>query len=203
MPILSRATLDPARRCATDAYSDGNVWYPSTGTDTTFGAMTPNGKIAKFFSESYGPVGGLDGGVNGPDGNLWFTGTFATPPAIWSVSLTGTINRYIEPNGQEPYMITVGPDRQLWFTDLTGSFIASVSTTGAFTEYSTDVGMSPAAAPRGIVTGSDGNMSSRPRELHPQPLTERCVNLSIHTALIKQTNLLSHFPSAQTNSAVA
>src|SRR5580658_673663 len=27
--------------------------------------------------------------------------------------------------------------------------------------------------------------SSRPEELHPRPLTERCVNLSIHTALIK------------------
>ena len=62
---------------------------------------------------------------------------------------------------------------------------------------------SAAGQPLGLVGGPDGNLSSRPRELHPQPLTERCVNLSIHTALIKQTNLLSHFPSAQTNSAVA
>src|SRR5450755_1001594 len=30
---------------------------------------------------------------------------------------------------------------------------------------------------------------SRPRELHPQPLSERCVNLSAHTAPIKQTRL--------------
>jgi hypothetical protein len=31
-------------------------------------------------------------------------------------------------------------------------------------------------------------MASRPEELHPRPLTERCVNLSIHTAPIKQTH---------------
>lgn len=29
---------------------------------------------------------------------------------------------------------------------------------------------------------------SRPREFHPQPLAERCVNLSAHTAPIKQTH---------------
>jgi hypothetical protein len=32
---------------------------------------------------------------------------------------------------------------------------------------------------------------SRPEELHLRPLTERCVNLSIHTAPIKHT-YLSH-----------
>jgi len=30
--------------------------------------------------------------------------------------------------------------------------------------------------------------ASRPEELHPRPLTERCVNLSSHTAPIKQTH---------------
>ena len=32
-------------------------------------------------------------------------------------------------------------------------------------------------------------MASRPEELPLRPLTERCVNLSIHTAPIKQTHL--------------
>jgi hypothetical protein len=32
------------------------------------------------------------------------------------------------------------------------------------------------------------SVASRPEELHPRPLTERCVNLSIHTAPIKQTH---------------
>jgi hypothetical protein len=31
-------------------------------------------------------------------------------------------------------------------------------------------------------------LESRPQEFHPQPLAERCVNLSIHTAPIKQTH---------------
>ena len=39
---------------------------------------------------------------------------------------------------------------------------------------------------------------SRPRELHPQPLVERYVNLSAHTAPIRRTHLSSRSASAQT-----
>ena len=35
----------------------------------------------------------------------------------------------------------------------------------------------------------EGLVVSRPEELHPRPLSERCGNLSIHTAPIKQTHL--------------
>ena len=44
-----------------------------------------------------------------------------------------------------------------------------------------------------------GLMESRPRELPPWPLAERYVNLSIHTAPIRQTNPPYHYASAQTN----
>ena len=44
---------------------------------------------------------------------------------------------------------------------------------------------------------------SRPGESHPQPLSERCVSLSTHTAPIKQTRQPSHAASAQTDGAVA
>jgi hypothetical protein len=40
--------------------------------------------------------------------------------------------------------------------------------------------------------------SSRPEELPLQPLTERYVNLSIHTALVKQTRPLFRMPNEQT-----
>jgi len=40
-------------------------------------------------------------------------------------------------------------------------------------------------------------MASRPGESHPQPLTERCVNLSIHTAPIKRTHRPSLVASVQ------
>ena len=36
-------------------------------------------------------------------------------------------------------------------------------------------------------------LESRPREFHPQPLAERCVSLSTHTAPIKQTQTPSSF----------
>jgi hypothetical protein len=38
-------------------------------------------------------------------------------------------------------------------------------------------------------------VASRPREFHPRPLSERCVNLSTHTAPIKQTRSSSVAPS--------
>ena len=44
---------------------------------------------------------------------------------------------------------------------------------------------------------------SRPGGFHPQPLSERCGSLSTHTAPIKQTRLLSHFASVQTDGAVS
>src|SRR5680860_233555 len=40
---------------------------------------------------------------------------------------------------------------------------------------------------------------SRPREFHSQPLAERCVNLSAHTAPIKQTHPTFLATNAQTN----
>lgn len=46
-------------------------------------------------------------------------------------------------------------------------------------------------------------VASRPEELHLRPLTERCVNLSIHTAPIKQTNLPSLSANVQRDTAVS
>ena len=42
--------------------------------------------------------------------------------------------------------------------------------------------------PQPGIGASGVDLASRPEELHPRPLTERCVNLSIHTAPIKQTH---------------
>jgi hypothetical protein len=46
-------------------------------------------------------------------------------------------------------------------------------------------------------------MVSRPQELPPQPLAERYVNLSIHTAPIRQTLLSSLFANGRTNEGFA
>ena len=40
-------------------------------------------------------------------------------------------------------------------------------------------------------------LESRPQEFHPQPLAERCVSLSTHTAPIKQTHLPSPVSSVR------
>jgi hypothetical protein len=44
---------------------------------------------------------------------------------------------------------------------------------------------------------------SRPGESHPRPLSERCVNLSTHTAPIKQTVPPSLAANVQTDAAVS
>jgi len=46
-------------------------------------------------------------------------------------------------------------------------------------------------------------MVSRPQELPPQPLAERYVNLSIHTAPIRQTLLSSLLANGRTNEGFA
>ena len=63
-----------------------------------------------------------------------------------------------------------------------------VGTTSAL-QIATDTSApSPTPRPKPRVPGRPHTVS-RPRELHPQPLSERCVNLSAHTAPIKQTFL--------------
>jgi hypothetical protein len=46
-------------------------------------------------------------------------------------------------------------------------------------------------------------VASRPGEFHPRPLSERCVNLSIHTAPIKRTRPPSLFSSVRTDGAAS
>ncbi len=52
-----------------------------------------------------------------------------------------------------------------------------------------------------VFKGIECFMVSRPEESHLRPLAERCVNLSIHTAPIKQTHLSFHSANVQRDEA--
>jgi hypothetical protein len=54
-----------------------------------------------------------------------------------------------------------------------------------------------------VFKGIETFVVSRPQELPPQPLAERYVNLSIHTAPIRQTLLSSLLANGRTNEGFA
>ncbi len=74
MPILSRATLDPARRCATDAYygitvgPDGKIWFSENGTGK-MASITTNGTVTEYSTSMTGY--GIRFIMMGPDRNIW------------------------------------------------------------------------------------------------------------------------------------
>jgi hypothetical protein len=58
--------------------------------------------------------------------------------------------------GAEPEVIVVGPDGNIWFTEIGGERIGRITPAGAVTEFS--AGITPGAAPEGIAVGSDANI---------------------------------------------
>jgi streptogramin lyase len=66
------------------------------------------------------------------------------------------ITEYTVPTpGSAPYAIAVGPDGNLWFTEVLGNKVAKVTPLGAFTEYKIPSALSQS---EGITAGPDGNL---------------------------------------------
>jgi len=63
---------------------------------------------------------------------------------------------FLVPPGRQawPLTIAVGPDHNLWFTELTGEKIGRLTTSGTLTEFS----LAGVQSPIGIVAGPDGNI---------------------------------------------
>ena len=55
----------------------------------------------------------------------------------------------------QPAGITLGPDGNLWFSELNGGRIARITTGGVVTEF--DAGISAGAGTAGMTVGADGN----------------------------------------------
>ena len=102
--------------------------------------------------------------TSGPDGNLWFTVTARTSPTeawgntIGRITPTGAITEFRTgiSAGGNPRGITVGPDGNLWFTELEGNRIGRITPNGTVTEFR--AGISPNSGPAGITAGPDGNL---------------------------------------------
>ncbi|KWT92182.1 virginiamycin B lyase family protein [Candidatus Magnetominusculus xianensis] len=139
---------------------DGNMWFTESGA-SRIGKITPTGVITEYNL----PTTGLwpNGITLGPDGNLWFTESYGnkigkiTPTGTvteFSSTKSGNIDDYQIAAGSYPTGITLGPDGNLWFTEMAANKIGKMTTSGIITEYDLPQG----GYPWGITAGPDGNL---------------------------------------------
>jgi streptogramin lyase len=103
--------------------------------------------------------------VTGPDGNVYVLLAGAAPGIAEfkpdGTQATGSPFPVLNPGTSNPQEITVGPDGNLWFTDVNKNAISRFNlTTHVMTDFPITVTGAPAtmAAPRGIAVGPDGNI---------------------------------------------
>jgi len=95
---------------------------------------------------------------------LSMSGLFLTAAVVCPAQVTFT--EYPVPTSRSnPYIITAGPDGNLWFTEHEGNKIARITTVGVVTEFllptagcQATVLITPDCQATGIITGPDGNL---------------------------------------------
>ena len=93
--------------------------------------------------------------ISGPDGNLWTTDQGLN--AILVVSTTGKVLavHHLATAVAYPYGITVGPDKNIWFTELSANQVGRMTTGGALKEFAVPT---PFSDVQEITAGPDGNV---------------------------------------------
>ena len=162
----------------------GQVICPSCLYGTIDELTTATGKASQILSgQGYGCAAGpalgctLFGGLtSGPDGNLWVTSSigskfpcklscpnYSHTDEVLVMTVGGIITaRYaIDSVGGYPFFdglgaIIVGPDRNLWFTEMRANKIGRINISGALTEY--PIPTSSSGLGKNLTTGWDGNI---------------------------------------------
>jgi virginiamycin B lyase len=142
------------------AGGDGNIWFSEYRTDK-IGRITPNGLITEFPLPR--PNSGPGDITMGPDGALWFVelsggmdGVRTDGNRVGRITYIGQISEYPMPaGGTSAINITVGPDRNLWYTR--GASVGRVTPDGVVTEFPTG----PDTRGAGLTAGSDREPPTR------------------------------------------
>lgn len=135
----------------------GGLWFTESRRGA-IGFITPAGKVTHLIS--LGRHSAPAGIAYGPDGKLWVAESGAD--LVAEVQLTGKVAiprgkvipapavlRTVRlPSLAGPFGVAVGPDGNVWVTELDGGRIARVSPPGTLTEF----------GPRGAVTGVNGGV---------------------------------------------
>ena len=126
---------------------DGAVWFTENRANK-IGRISRTGMVREF---PLGPASGPEYIVAGPDHALWFT---EQADYIGRITPSGSIREFEVPTrGAGTWKITVGQDRNLWFTEVSANKIARITPSGRVTEFST-----PGRGPAAITAGPDGNI---------------------------------------------
>lgn len=139
---------------------DANIWFTEINA-SQIGRITMAGQITEF------PLPTADCQPHditaGPDGNLWFTEISCD--RIGRITPNGAVTEFplstagqkgsVGPCGpstavSQPYVITAGPDSNLWFTECNSNKIGRISTAGEITEFPLPI---PNSQPHGITMG--------------------------------------------------
>jgi streptogramin lyase len=103
---------------------DGDLWFTET-SDNAIGKINPTTfQVTEFTSASI--VSPIDI-TSGPDGKLYFTGGVSTPQ-VEQITTSGVVTAFTTglTLGSTPNGIAVGPDNNLYFTQVTGDRIGQV-----------------------------------------------------------------------------
>jgi virginiamycin B lyase len=158
----------------------GTVWY--TTTSNVIGLL--NGTSVQEFTLP-NPNGQPTWLTAGPDGNEWFTETFAPAGGtkIGHITPQGAVTEFTVP--QAATSNTTGPDGNLWFTDPAGCRIGVMTPAGVvIKQYRLPYKMDPPhpTNPENIITGPDGALwFISPAVTRMQP-----VNLTPSQAFVSQ-----------------
>src|SRR5262249_55002177 len=123
---------------------DGALWFWEAGSNK-FARVATDGKFTEY------PVPSVSAGNHfltaGPDGAIWFTepalnkiGRLALDGQVREFTIPGTGEGAKLPDGTAissswPNVVTVGPDKALWFTERWGHRIGRLTTDGTFSEF--------------------------------------------------------------------
>jgi virginiamycin B lyase len=136
------------------AGADGNIWFSAFHANK-IGRITMQGVVTEF------PLPRPDSGPGditaGPDGNLWFVelnGTIddrvVAGNRVGRITIQGEIREFDLPSPTgSPTNVTVGPDRNVWYTK--GASLGRVTPEGTITEFP----LSANARGVGLTAGSD------------------------------------------------
>jgi streptogramin lyase len=140
---------------------DGNSWFD--GEAHAIGRVTPTGNVTIFNNPDSGLNNGAYRGLtSGPNGNLWMAPEATSGGnVIEEVNTAGQlVAMFSDPDS--PYILTPGPDGDIWFTEITwpyaadgGNHIGRITPQGNITEYPIPTLNSE---PSGITAGPDGNI---------------------------------------------
>jgi virginiamycin B lyase len=129
---------------------DGNIWVGDDNSvnvgKVTTGATISTYQAGHVFTNFLAP---------GLDGLTWFSE--CSTDALSSVTTSGTITQVTPPGGGNIQGVALGPDGNIWFTDIATRHIGTVIS-GVPSEFSASTFTNQPSTAEDIVAGSDGSL---------------------------------------------